>query len=63
MDDFTQNLVKEINKVRSDPQSYKPLMRTTEQQFAGNTWKRPGNNIWLETNSGSRAVRETNKFL
>lgn len=48
----------EINKVRAKPSSYVPFLEAILKQMDGNIWKKPGDDIPIETAEGPAAVKE-----
>lgn len=48
----------EINKVRANPSSYIPYVEAILKQMDGNIWKKPGEDIPIETAEGPAAVKE-----
>jgi len=63
VDPFVIEVFEELNKVRANPSSYKKVVQEAEKQFSKELWKRPKNNVQLETNTGPKAVRDTVKWL
>jgi uncharacterized protein YkwD len=57
-----QQVIAETNKVRTNPKSYIPIIENYRKRFQGNKVK-IGNNTFLVTQEGTRAVDEALKFL
>lgn len=57
-----QGVVDEMNKVRTNPSSYIPILESWKKNFQGNQVK-VGNNTFLQTQEGTKAVEEAITFL
>lgn len=53
-----EEFLTEVNKVRANPSSYVPFLEAILKQMDGNIWKKPGEDIPIETSEGPSAVKE-----
>lgn len=59
---YEAEFIKEVNRIRTQPQSYIPYLEEKIKYFKGNIYEQPGE-IPLETQEGAKAVTEAINFL
>ena len=60
---FLQDLVREINKARSNPSAYADKIEDMKKNFQGNILRLPDSNIGIKTKEGAAAYDECVRFL
>ena len=58
-----REVIKETNRIRTNPKSYIPILEEYLKWFDGNILDKPGSEIGIETQEGAFAYHEAINFL
>ena len=62
-EEYRRKLAEEHSNIRQNPQNYIPILEKNLKYFKGDVFKKPGQNVGLQTQEGPEAVRECIEFL
>ena len=63
MEDFEQQVIDELNTIRTSPQEYSKIIRGNIKNFNGTLLHLPGQNLGIQTKEGAKAYEEAAEYL